>query len=300
MCGIFGYIARENKTINIKTLRAVATETMKRGPHSWGIAWIEAGSGVIRSYKQPGRIVDSLPLLCSLAKNAVALIGHCRWATHGDPTNNLNNHPHPADGGWIVHNGVIENYREVIAENDLAPTTECDSEVLGLLIERLPGTFASRAWEATEFTDDSALAMLGIWKPGRVIAVRRGNPLCMSHTRGGRWLASQATGLPGLAKMIANGVVLDIRIGKPTVSTLHPVPPKRQVIRRERDDLGIPSEFADHPDACGHYREPLLLDFTDTQEEDGGLAYRWNRAADPRGRVTPSIPRYGFHASKQG
>lgn len=47
------------------------------------------------------------------ARGALALIGHCRWATHGSPADNRNNHPHPAGRGWIVHNGVVFNHGEL-------------------------------------------------------------------------------------------------------------------------------------------------------------------------------------------
>ena len=70
-----------------------------------------------------------------MARNARMLVGHCRWATHGDPRNNLNNHPHPADGGWIVHNGVVHNHEDLRRRVRPLAVTECDSEVLGLLIE---------------------------------------------------------------------------------------------------------------------------------------------------------------------
>ena len=66
MCGLFGFVADEDKTIDTQILRRVATNTMKRGPHSWGIAWVNP-QGKLRMFKQTGRIVDDLGLLVSLA-----------------------------------------------------------------------------------------------------------------------------------------------------------------------------------------------------------------------------------------
>jgi glucosamine 6-phosphate synthetase-like amidotransferase/phosphosugar isomerase protein len=75
-------------------------------------------------------------------RHAVAVIGHCRWATHGDPQDNRNNHPHPAGRGWLVHNGVIRNDQALLHQDKLRPRTDCDSEVLGLLMIRSLG----RSW----------------------------------------------------------------------------------------------------------------------------------------------------------
>jgi glutamine phosphoribosylpyrophosphate amidotransferase len=142
MCGVFGFVAKDKGPLNLKILQRVATVTQRRGPHAWGMAWINS-SGRIFMYKQTGRIRDSLGLL-TMARDAVLLIGHTRYATQGDPANNLNNHPHPCDGGWIVHNGMIPNYREIASRYDLHLTTQCDSEVLCRLIERLDGNLVSR------------------------------------------------------------------------------------------------------------------------------------------------------------
>ena len=59
-----------------------------------------------------------------MAADARMLVGHCRWATQGDPSNNLNNHPHPADGGWIVHNGQLRNYAELVGGIGLHPVSD--------------------------------------------------------------------------------------------------------------------------------------------------------------------------------
>ena len=87
---------------------------MARGPHAFGFAWLD-WEGRLRMFKQTGKITSNLGLL-RMMKNARIIVGHCRYATHGAPENNLNNHPHPADGGWIVHNGVVSNHEELAAD----------------------------------------------------------------------------------------------------------------------------------------------------------------------------------------
>ena len=199
MCGVFGFVGKNGQTVDLKRLHEVATVTNRRGNHAWGLAWIDT-RGRMCSFRQQGAIVDALPLL-SMARDAVALIGHCRYATQGDPADNVNNHPHPADGGWIVHNGVIPGYRRLLHLHGLSPVSACDSEVLALLMERLDGDdLLERAVNATDAAMSqgrAALVMLGLWKPGQLVAVRRGNPLVTSNGRRSVWLASLAEGLPG-------------------------------------------------------------------------------------------------------
>nr|MBA3776947.1 class II glutamine amidotransferase [Betaproteobacteria bacterium] len=162
MCAIFGFIARRpDARVNLRTLAAIARGNVARGPHAFGFAWVDV-LGRLRMYKQTGRLVDHLGVL-SMARDARMLIGHLRYATHGDAGNNLNNHPHPADGGWIVHNGVLRNYEPLIARHRLRPVSECDSEALGLLIEQSEDpSLSGRVADAVNAAD-GPLAMLGIW-----------------------------------------------------------------------------------------------------------------------------------------
>src|SRR5262249_33593856 len=154
-------------------------------------------------YKQTGRVSDHLGLL-GMAADARMLVGHCRFATQGSPDDNINNHPHPADGGWIVHNGQVHNYRELVGRLGLHPVSDCDSEVLGLLIEGGTGNVLDRCRSAvgavspeddpgTLFGYDQPLVLLGLWpRPDRLVAVRRGNPLHDALTAQGYYLGSLA------------------------------------------------------------------------------------------------------------
>lgn len=206
MCGVFGFVSYDGKGPNLDRLRKVASVTMRRGPHAFGFAWV-GFDGRLRMFKQTGRVTDYLGLL-AMAENARLLIGHCRWATHGDPANNLNNHPHPADGGWIVHNGVIPGHRRIAEKHDLYPVTDCDSEVLGLLIETGEGDLTERCSQAASAAAGNPFAMLGVWKnPGRLVAVRSGNPLSVGVVADGKryYLGSLADGLPGEVVGVKDG-----------------------------------------------------------------------------------------------
>ena len=133
MCGVFGFVSRNQGRVDLQVLRRVAQATERRGPHAFGFAWIDR-RGRLKCYKQTGRVGDHLGLL-GMAADARMLIGHCRFATQGSPADNINNHPHPADGGWLVHNGQVllarrMGKRRIIAEtgagqHGVATATAC-------------------------------------------------------------------------------------------------------------------------------------------------------------------------------
>ena len=125
MCGIVGYIGDENATdIIIDGLKRLEY----RGYDSAGIALCTKDGLEVR--KKKGRIQNLEDAISGESLYATLGIGHTRWATHGG-VNDCNAHPHQVGKVTLVHNGIIENYRELIADYDLADTlkSETDSEV---------------------------------------------------------------------------------------------------------------------------------------------------------------------------
>lgn len=208
MCGVFGFVSYNGEGPNLKRLEIMARITETRGPHSFGFAWVDSRDR-LRMYKQRGRISHHLGVL-ALASDAKMLIGHCRYATHGRPEDNVNNHPHPADGGWIVHNGVLGNHRELIAEHGLTPVSDCDSEVLGLLIEHGDGSLLERAKSAA-LQQSGPLVLCGLWaRPNRLILVRSGKPLAISRHDGGRfYFASSEHALAGSPEIVPDNTAIE-------------------------------------------------------------------------------------------
>lgn len=209
MCGVFGFFANGDQAPNLKRIKELAVATEQRGPDAFGFAWIDA-AGRLRAYKSPGRISEHLDLL-DLASEARVFIGHCRWATHGDPAVNGNNHPHPCDGGWVVHNGVLHDHAELVERYDLHPISDCDSEAIALLIEDADqSTLMGRVVAALKRVGESPLVVLGVWKPDSLIVARSGNPLWMAETNRGMYFASRAKGLPGTAEIVPDETVLHL------------------------------------------------------------------------------------------
>src|SRR6266446_7356801 len=131
MCGIVGILGREP----VAGLLVDALKRLEyRGYDSAGVATLESGQLVRR--RAEGKLRN---LEAKLAREPLAGtigIGHTRWATHGKPTES-NAHPHATDRLAVVHNGIIENFRELRAELESKGAkfgSETDTEVVAHLV----------------------------------------------------------------------------------------------------------------------------------------------------------------------
>lgn len=133
MCGIVGYIGNNNAQKKIlNTLKKLEY----RGYDSAGLSTIN--NEEIETIKESGKIKKLKSLVNKNKNNSCIGIGHTRWATHGKP-NKINSHPHLSylNNIAIVHNGIIENYKELksfLIKNDITFYSETDSEVIANLI----------------------------------------------------------------------------------------------------------------------------------------------------------------------
>jgi glucosamine--fructose-6-phosphate aminotransferase (isomerizing) len=210
MCGLFGYTGEPLEDVDLLLAVALHTEAM-RGGHAYGWAWID-GKGRLRSYKHAGPLAHR-PFDLDMLQGAISLIGHCRLATHGSIDDNVNNHPHPTDGGWLAHNGVVQNWRDLAVNFGLHLSSQCDSEVLARLVEHADGTPAQRL----AFAVGAAVgpcAVLALWKDAGLFPARAGNPLHRCDRPEGVWLASLAQSLPGPARACPDRFVCTIKPGK--------------------------------------------------------------------------------------
>ena len=210
MCGI-GAVSRA-KPSSIPHLKAfavaLARELEHRGPDATGFAWCD-DLGHPWYWKAPGRARD-VARLCPLPDGRQELIIHDRWATHGDPKINENNHPVTAPGMTLVHNGVCDNYKDIFELLDIDPETECDTEAIVNLLAFGPGLMDAEPWELLELIEGSAtLAWLDADEPHVMHLARQiERPMHIGWTKRGD-LVMASTGMILKATARKTGVDID-------------------------------------------------------------------------------------------
>lgn len=136
MCGIVGYVGNRNVTdVLMQGLKSLEY----RGYDSAGVA-VRCDKN-IKVIKSVGKIANLEEKLQGFNDKSTIGIGHTRWATHGE-VNEVNCHPHSVNNVVLVHNGIIENYRELKRELELVGysfLTDTDSEVIAALIDSYKG-----------------------------------------------------------------------------------------------------------------------------------------------------------------
>jgi len=196
MCGIVGILGTEPVAAHlIDALKRLEY----RGYDSAGIATLDHGKLGRRRAK--GKLSALEKRLAEEPLPGNVGIGHTRWATHGRPTED-NAHPHATDRVAVVHNGIIENFRELrerlIAEG-CKFTSETDTEVVAHLVtqELKRGKTPAEAVSASlkQLRGAFALAFLFAGEDDLLIGARRGSPLAIGYGRGEMYLGSDAIAL---------------------------------------------------------------------------------------------------------
>ena len=204
MCGIVGVLGQAQVADRI-------VEALKRleyrGYDSAGVATLEHGHLERRRAEGKLRNLDErlrkTPLLGSIG------IGHTRWATHGRPTEN-NAHPHATDKVAVVHNGIIENFRELREEltaNGHVFVTETDTEVIAHLvtheINKGKQPIDAVAAALPQLRGAFALAMIFEGHDNLMVGARQGAPLAVGRGEGEMFIASDALALAPFTDTIA-------------------------------------------------------------------------------------------------
>jgi glucosamine--fructose-6-phosphate aminotransferase (isomerizing) len=216
MCGIIGYVGEKNCVpILINGLKRLEY----RGYDSAGISIIEDGRPVV--VKNKGKVSLLEDKIESLHLNAKLGIGHTRWATHGVP-NEINAHPHfnTAKNLFVIHNGIIENFRTLRAglENfGYKFITETDSEVLPHLIDSFlrkgHSLFKSVQLALSEVEGTYGMAVIYEKEPDKIIAARKGSPLVVGIGEDENFVASDVSAILAYTKQIVyleDGEVVEI------------------------------------------------------------------------------------------
>ena len=196
MCGIIGYIGRSEATgILIKGLKGLEY----RGYDSGGIGVLNGGK--LKVVKAAGEIKNLEEKLRDISVPGCLGIGHTRWATHG-AANEINAHPQVSAHFAVVHNGIIENYREIresLIMSGFVFESETDTEVIPKLLEL---NYSGNVEEALKKTlpllkGSYALGIICTDESNTLYCAKKGSPLIIGCGSGENYIASDINPLLG-------------------------------------------------------------------------------------------------------
>jgi glucosamine--fructose-6-phosphate aminotransferase (isomerizing) len=201
MCGIVGYIGdKEAQNILLSGLRRLEY----RGYDSAGIVTLgkDAEATLLRA---KGKVAELDKLATKSATTDTVGIGHTRWATHGAPSEH-NAHPHHVGDIYLVHNGIIENYKdlkEVLTGRGYEFQSETDTEVLAALVDDTYQQQDKKDLHAAVIDSLKAvvgaygIAVMSVQNPEEIVVARKGSPLVLGVGEDEVYVASDPSALVG-------------------------------------------------------------------------------------------------------
>ncbi|RGP37853.1 glutamine--fructose-6-phosphate transaminase (isomerizing) [Pseudotabrizicola alkalilacus] len=203
MCGIVGVLGNhEAAPLLVEALKRLEY----RGYDSAGIATVN--NGQLDRRRAVGKLVNLSDLLVHEPLAGKAGIGHTRWATHGAATVS-NAHPHKAGPVAVVHNGIIENFRDLreqLAAAGYAQESQTDTETVALLVRQAMDAGAGPVEAARQtlkrLHGAFALCFLFDGQEDLLIAARKGSPLAIGHGTGEMFVGSDAIALAPMTDRI--------------------------------------------------------------------------------------------------
>ncbi len=199
MCGIVGYIGNQQaQPMLISGLKRLEY----RGYDSAGIVTLGSNNRPNPTLlRAKGKVAGLETLAATKPREDTVGIGHTRWATHGEPAER-NAHPHASGDVYLVHNGIIENYKvlkEKLSDHEF--TSDTDSEVLAALIASfyVESTSLERAViQALQLVEGTyGIAVVSHREPDQIIVARKGSPLIIGLGKDEVVIASDASALIG-------------------------------------------------------------------------------------------------------
>ena len=232
MCGIVGYTGpREAGPILIEGLRRLEY----RGYDSAGIALVD-DAGALFVEKKAGKLANLQTAIADRTPHAAIGLAHTRWATHGRP-NDLNAHPHQDCTGEItvIHNGIIENFRELrdgLEARGHTLASETDTEAIAHLIEEAyAGDLADAVRAALRQCEGAyAVAVMHRGETDRLVGARENVPLVVGLGEGEAFLASDVAAILAHTRRVVfleEGDVVDLRPWGATITDVHGVARER-------------------------------------------------------------------------
>ncbi|MDR9484352.1 MAG: glutamine--fructose-6-phosphate transaminase (isomerizing) [Sediminimonas sp.] len=278
MCGIVGVLGKHQAApILVEGLKLLEY----RGYDSAGIATISDGR--LERRRALGKLVNLSDILVHEPLRGTAGIGHTRWATHG-AANESNAHPHARGRVAVVHNGIIENFRDLrafLSEHQVVPETDTDTETVAMLCNWYmeQGSTPVEAAKLTVARLEGAYALCFLFdgEEDLIIAARKGSPLAVGWGEQEMYVGSDALALAPMTDEITyleeGDIAVITRAGADFLDAgFHPVsrPRKRVRVNANAADKGgykhfMAKEIAEQPSVLGEATEYYLRDQTGRQ-----------------------------------
>lgn len=257
MCGIVGYIGN-------KTAQDVLIGGLKRleyrGYDSAGIVTLNGQPTLLRA---KGKVANLAALAAKQKTKDTIGIGHTRWATHGEPSE-ANAHPHQVGDIYLVHNGIIENYKELKQElKDHDFTSQTDTEVLTALISSFYEkdlALEDAVNQALKLvTGTYGIAVVSARETDKIVVARKGSPLIIGVGEDETVIASDASALVGhtenaiylndgeLAVCTRGGVELRDLSAQPISAKVEKIETDMQAIQKQGYDHFMLKEIMEQP-----------------------------------------------------
>jgi glucosamine--fructose-6-phosphate aminotransferase (isomerizing) len=249
MCGIVGYIGK-------RAAQGILTSGLRRleyrGYDSAGIVTVGA-SGKPKLLRAKGKVSQLDSLVSSNQTKDHVGIGHTRWATHGVPSV-TNAHPHQAGDIFLVHNGIIENFKELKAELPKHTfVSQTDTEVLAALINSFYDTKTSLLDAVTQALELAVgtygIAVVSTRQPDEIVVARSGSPLIIGVGKDETLIASDASALIGhtdKAIYLNDGEIAVCRADSIDLRDIRARPLSAKVEKIEVDMQAIQKQGYDH------------------------------------------------------
>ena len=250
MCGIVGYVG-EKQAQNF--LMSGLKRLEYRGYDSAGIVTLDE-DGKATLLRAKGKIVNLEEKVVGHKRDDKIGIGHTRWATHGEPSE-TNAHPHQAGPIYLVHNGIIENYKELRSElKEHEFKSETDSEVLAALIESFyqngKHPLVNAVVQALKLVKGTyGIAVVSEFSPNEIVVARSGSPLVIGVGNNETLIASDASALIGHTKQaiyLNDGEVAAVTPTSVEVKTLNAEPVSAKVEEIETNLAAIQKGGYEH------------------------------------------------------
>ena len=290
MCGIVGILGTEPVA---EHLVDALKRLEYRGYDSAGIATLDHGT--LGRRRAEGKLKALENRLGKEPLGGTIGIGHTRWATHGRPTES-NAHPHATDKVAVVHNGIIENFRELrdsLTKDGAKFSSETDTEVVAHLVTRemKSGKTPVEAVAAAlkQLRGAFALAFLFTGEDDLMIGARKGSPLAVGYGDGEMYLGSDAIALAPFTDTVSylddgDWVVLTRKGAQ--VYDAHDKPVERPVIKSTASAMLIDKgnfkhfmakEIHEQPEVVGHTLAHYIDMVHETVKLPNGLPFDWKK-----------------------